>query len=56
MTDSEKIHKLAVAMYNMPNSVSCKYCTKDKCRHNGTDKSCIDCISDYWKRECMKND
>lgn len=52
-TNDELIRELAKSMYDMPQSLCCSYCTKEKCI---TDKkgglshnSCVDCISDYWK-------
>lgn len=50
-TNEELIHEFALAMYDMPNSLCCSYCTKDKCKHGKDDKSCVGCIMDYWRRK-----
>ena len=52
-TNDELIREFAKSMYDMPQSLCCSYCTKEKCitdKKGGlSHKSCVDCISDYWK-------
>ena len=48
-SNNEIIHDFALTMYDMPNSLCCEYCTKEKCKDKNVYKSCVDCIMDFWR-------
>lgn len=48
-SNKETIHDFALAMYDMPNSLCCEYCTKEKCKGKNVYKSCVGCIIDFWR-------
>jgi hypothetical protein len=53
-TNDELIREFAKSMYDMPQSLCCSYCTKEKCitdeKGGLSHKSCVDCISDFCGR------
>lgn len=51
--EERELRNLASALYDVRYSLSCDYCTKEKCRTDKSGgvsrKSCLDCIMDYWR-------
>lgn len=51
--EERELRNLASAFYEVRYSLSCDYCTKEKCRTDKSGgvsrKSCLDCIMDYWR-------
>lgn len=58
--EERELRNLASALYDVRYSLCCDYCTKEKCQtdKNGgiSRKSCIDCISDYWRDVLRKKE
>lgn len=54
MIDEKNVlREFAIALYNLPHSLSCDFCSKEKCKKDRcggiSSKSCVECIEDYWK-------